>query len=96
MVAAFRDLRATIPEAALELIDRTPGVTEPGVTDGWIDMRTPEGLDRLLAAFHRATCFVMPSRFEPFAIVHAELASRACRRSARPSAASTRSSVPAV
>jgi glycosyltransferase involved in cell wall biosynthesis len=73
VLAAFRELRTAVPEAALELVGRTPGVSEPGVTDhGWIDMRTPDGLERLLAAFRRATCFVMPSRFEPFAIVHAE------------------------
>jgi glycosyltransferase involved in cell wall biosynthesis len=73
VLAAFRELRAAVPEATVELVGRTPGVTEPGVTDhGWIDMRTPEGEQRLLAAFRRATCFVMPSRFEPFGIVHAE------------------------
>jgi glycosyltransferase involved in cell wall biosynthesis len=73
VVAAFRELRAAVPRATLELIGRTPGVDEPGVTDlGWIDRRTPAGEARLLAAFRRATCFVMPSRFEPFAIVHAE------------------------
>jgi glycosyltransferase involved in cell wall biosynthesis len=73
VVEAFRAVRDAFPEATLELIGRTPGIDEPGVTDrGWIDMRTPEGRDALLAAFARATCFVMPSRFEPFAIVHAE------------------------
>ena len=73
VVDAFREVRAAIPQARLELIGRTPGVAESGVTDhGWIDMRTPAGLEALLAAFRRATCFVMPSRFEPFAIVHAE------------------------
>jgi hypothetical protein len=73
VIAAFRELRSAVPQATLELIGRTPGVSEPGVTDhGWIDLRTPDGEERLQDAFRRATCFVMPSRFEPFAIVHAE------------------------
>jgi glycogen synthase len=73
VVDAFGALRAELPEATLELIGRTPGITAAGVTDrGWIDMRTPEGREALLDALRRATCFVMPSRFEPFGIVHAE------------------------
>jgi glycosyltransferase involved in cell wall biosynthesis len=73
VVDAFREVRDALPAARLELIGRTPGILEPGVTDhGWIDMRTPAGIEALLAAFRRATCFVMPSRFEPFGIVHAE------------------------
>jgi glycosyltransferase involved in cell wall biosynthesis len=73
VVDAFRDVRRAIPTATLELIGRVPQITEPGVTvHGWLDMRTTTGRDALLAAYRRATCFVMPSRFEPFAIVHAE------------------------
>jgi glycogen synthase len=73
VVDAFRDVRRAIPTATLELIGRIPEITEPGVTvRGWLDMRTAAGREALLAAYRRATCFVMPSRFEPFAIVHAE------------------------
>jgi glycosyltransferase involved in cell wall biosynthesis len=73
VVDAFRAVRRAIPAATLDLIGRIPEITEPGVTvRGWLDMRTAAGRDALLAAFRRATCLVMPSRFEPFGIVYAE------------------------
>jgi glycosyltransferase involved in cell wall biosynthesis len=73
VVDAFRDVRRAIPTATLELVGRIPDIREPGITvHGWLDMRTAAGRDALLAAYRRSTCFVMPSRFEPFGIVYAE------------------------
>jgi glycosyltransferase involved in cell wall biosynthesis len=69
VVDAFRDLRRGIPEATLDLVGPTPEIAEPGVT---VHGRLPIGSAALLAVYRRATCLVMPSRFEPFAIVHAE------------------------
>lgn len=73
VVAAFREVRAALPEATLELIGPPRGLEEPGVTErGTLDMRTEAGREALLDAYRRSTCFVMPSRFEPFAIAHTE------------------------
>jgi len=73
VLAAFREVRARLPEATLELICPPRGLAEPGVTErGTLDMRTEAGREALLDAYRVSTCFVMPSRFEPFAIAHTE------------------------
>jgi glycosyltransferase involved in cell wall biosynthesis len=73
LVPALRRVRERHPEATLDIVGGAPPLDEPGVTThGFLDMRTPEGMSALLALYRRATCFVMPSRFEPTGIVHAE------------------------
>jgi glycosyltransferase involved in cell wall biosynthesis len=75
LVPALRRVRERFPEVTLDVVGRAPALDEPGVTvHGFLDMRTPEGMSALLALYRRATCFVMPSRFEPTGIVHAEAA----------------------
>jgi glycosyltransferase involved in cell wall biosynthesis len=73
LAPALRRVRDAYPEATLDIVGGAPPLDEPGITThGFIDMRTPEGMSALLALYRRATCFVMPSRFEPTGIVHVE------------------------
>lgn len=75
LVPALRRVRETYADATLDIVGGAPPLDEPGVTvHGFLDMRTPEGMAALLALYRLATCFVMPSRFEPTGIVHAEAA----------------------
>lgn len=75
LLEAFRALRERVPRARLDLVGNHPPVELPGVT-GHGFLRTAEpGLRRLLAQLSaRATCLVVPTRFEPAGIVHVEAA----------------------
>ncbi len=73
VVRAFERLRADIPEARLDLAGGHPPVDSPGVTGhGLLSLDDPVERGRLDELFSRATCFVMPSLFEPFGLVFAE------------------------
>jgi len=73
VVRAFERLRADIPEARLDLVGGHPPVDSPGVTGhGVMRLDDPVERGRLDQLFSRATCFVMPSLFEPFGLVFAE------------------------
>ncbi len=75
VVEAFRRLRAEHPAATLDLVGLHPRIDEPGVSgQGRLAFDEAEGRARLEALFARATCFVMPSRLEPFGIVYLEAA----------------------
>ncbi len=75
VVRCFRRLREQIPEARLGLVGHHPPLSEPGVTGhGPLSMRDPEQRRRLEHEFETATCFVMPSRIEPYGIVYREAA----------------------
>jgi glycosyltransferase involved in cell wall biosynthesis len=76
VLRAFAALRASHPEATLDLVGRHPRLDEPGVTGhGFLPREDPDAqrtLDRLYAA---ATAFVLPSRFDPSPIAYLEAAS---------------------
>ena len=75
VVRAFRRLRRDIPEAELHLEGLHPPVDEEGVTGhGRLNFDSPEGNAQLRSLFARATCFVVPSKIEPFGIVYIEAA----------------------
>jgi glycosyltransferase involved in cell wall biosynthesis len=72
---AFRQVRAAHPAAQLDVVGGHPPIDIEGVTThGRVDVHQREGKDRLEHLFGRATCFVMPSRIEPFGIVYVEAA----------------------
>jgi glycosyltransferase involved in cell wall biosynthesis len=77
VVAAFEELRARhAPDATLVVVGHHPPISAAGVQEvGRLDLSDPGDRDRLRSLFHSATCFVMPSRFEPFGIVYLEAAS---------------------
>jgi glycosyltransferase involved in cell wall biosynthesis len=75
LVAAFRLLREQVPGATLDVVGGHPRLDEAGVRGhGPLALAGGTGNEGLEALFERATCCVMPSRFEPFGIVHAEAA----------------------
>jgi glycosyltransferase involved in cell wall biosynthesis len=73
VLRGFARLRRRNPAVRLDVVSRHPpidvdGVTGHGPLDRPSERATYEGL------FGTATCFVMPSHYEPFGIVHAEAA----------------------
>lgn len=73
VVRAFAALRAERPDATLDVVGEHPRLDEPGVTGhGPLALERPEAAARVAALLRRATCLVMPSRYEPFGIVYAE------------------------
>jgi len=75
VLRAFARLRDTLPHDLLHLVGEHPLVDAPGVVDhGPLRQDIPDERKRLRALFDSATCFVMPSLFEPSAIVYTEAA----------------------
>jgi glycosyltransferase involved in cell wall biosynthesis len=76
VLAAFREVRRRHPEATLDIAGHHPVLNAPGVTGhGFLrrtDTAAQQHLDDLYA---RATCFVLPSRFDPSPIAYLEAAS---------------------
>lgn len=75
LVAAFRLLRAKMPDARLVIVGCEPSLDEPGVeVVGKIRKNEPGGLQRLLQYYSQASVFCIMSHFEPFGIVILEAA----------------------
>jgi glycosyltransferase involved in cell wall biosynthesis len=75
LLRAFARLRKEIPDAQLDLVGETPAIEAPGVSvHGRIERRDPSGRKRMERLFEQATCFVMPSQYEPFGMVYVEAA----------------------
>lgn len=76
VLEAFARVREAHPQATLDVVGDHPRLQQLGVTGHGVLSRESER-DRVIVAelFGRATCLVMPSRIEPFGIVHVEAAS---------------------
>jgi glycosyltransferase involved in cell wall biosynthesis len=75
VLRAFAALRAEHPNAQLDVVGGHPPIDQPGVVGhGRLTLGDPAQGAKLDELFRRATCFVMPSRYEPFGIVYAEAA----------------------
>jgi hypothetical protein len=75
VVRCFAALREELPDAELHLVGQHPPVSAPGVLDhGPLRQDVADERGRLRELFDAATCFVMPSLFEPSAIVYTEAA----------------------
>lgn len=75
VLAAFAEVRRKHPDARLDVAGGHPPLDAPGVTGhGQLRLDRSEDRRRLAALFRSATCFVMPSSYEPFGIVYAEAA----------------------
>jgi glycosyltransferase involved in cell wall biosynthesis len=75
VLRAFAEVRRRVPDAELDLVGDHPQVHAPGVRcHGWLSMADPGERRRLEELFEAATCFVMPSLYEPSAIAYVEAA----------------------
>jgi len=75
VVRVFKRLRERVPEAALDVVGNHPPVDIAGVAGhGWLSPAVESERRELERLFAAATCFVMPSLFEPAGIVYLEAA----------------------
>ncbi len=75
VVRAFTKLRRDVPAARLDVVGDHPHLDVAGVTGhGLVEVSDPAGRRRIEELFGQATCFVLPSLFEPFGIVYVEAA----------------------
>jgi hypothetical protein len=73
LVRAFAHLRQAIPSARLDLVGKVPRLDAEGVTvHGRLDRADPQQRQLMEQLYQKATCFVMPSRYEPFGMVYVE------------------------
>lgn len=74
LIAAHRRVRERIPDARLVVVGPpVPARPEPGVTWlGPLDKNTPGGREALVGAYHRASVFCLPTRFEPYGVAFIE------------------------
>jgi glycosyltransferase involved in cell wall biosynthesis len=76
VVNAFRRVRDVIPDATLHLVGGAPVFNEPGIVNhGLLSKGDPVGQELLRRLYASATCFVLPSRFEPAGIAYLEAGS---------------------
>lgn len=72
---SFAAVRRIHPEARLDLIGDHPPVDAPGVTDhGRLALGSEQGRREHAEVLARATCLVLPSKFEPFGIAYVDAA----------------------
>jgi hypothetical protein len=75
LVRAFSRLHERVPDATLDVVGVHPRLEAAGVRGhGPLALHDPVSRDRMDRLFEKATCYVMPSRYEAFGIVHAEAA----------------------
>jgi glycosyltransferase involved in cell wall biosynthesis len=73
---AFKLIQREVSGATLRVVGCRPTIRHPGVhIEGRLDRSVPEQAERLAWCYRRASCFCMPSLFEPFGIAFAEAAS---------------------
>jgi glycosyltransferase involved in cell wall biosynthesis len=75
VLRAFAQLKECVPAARLDVAGGHPRIQMSGVTThGVLDLAESRDRTRAQALFENATCFVMPSRLEPFGMVYVEAA----------------------
>jgi glycosyltransferase involved in cell wall biosynthesis len=75
LLQAFARLKARVPDARLDIAGGHPRLDAEGVTaHGPLDLLKARDRAHAEALFESATCFIMPSQFEPFGIVYVEAA----------------------
>jgi len=75
VLQAFARLKARVHDARLDIAGRHPRIDAEGVfPHGPLNFSDPRDRAHAEALFESATCFVMPSQFEPFGIVYVEAA----------------------
>ena len=75
LLAAFREVRAAVPDATLDVVGHHPLIDVEGVTGhGFLRRDVAEQRERMTSLFAAATCLVVPTSFEPAGIVYVEAA----------------------
>ncbi len=75
VIRAFQRVRRSVPNACLDLVGDHPELELPGVTcHGRLSLGDEVERAKLHTLFETATCFVMPSLYEPSAIAYVEAA----------------------
>jgi glycosyltransferase involved in cell wall biosynthesis len=70
---AFAAIRASHPQATLDLVGGHPPVEAPGVSGhGILSLDSAADRKRQAQILARATCLVLPSKFEPFGIAYVD------------------------
>jgi glycosyltransferase involved in cell wall biosynthesis len=73
---AFCRLHKQLPGATLRIVGCRPDLKHPSVRiEGHLDKRDPAQAERLTRCYLEASCFCLPSSFEPFGIALSEAAS---------------------
>jgi len=73
VLRAFAEIRRLHPHATLDIVGEHPRIDQENVTGhGLLALDRAEDVQRANTLYNRATCFVMPSRFEPAGYVFAE------------------------
>lgn len=72
-LSAFGRVRERFPDATLTIVGDHPPVRDPGVHDaGRLTLSSADDRDTLVRLFEDSTCFVLPSKMEPFGIAYLE------------------------
>jgi glycosyltransferase involved in cell wall biosynthesis len=67
LLEAFREVRRVVPDVTMRVVGCTPDINEPGVVvEGLLDRRDPVQFERLCRSYLEASCFCLPSKFDPF------------------------------
>jgi glycosyltransferase involved in cell wall biosynthesis len=75
VLEAFSHVLDRNPGATLDLVGGHPPMDLPGVSGhGPLSLANPEDREEMSTLLARATCFVMPSTFEPFGIAYIDAA----------------------
>ena len=76
VLAAFRSVRRSFPKATLDIVGRAPAIHEPGVrVHGFLPREQFSAQKILDGLYENATCFVLPSLFDPSPISYLEAGS---------------------
>ena len=75
VLRAFAHVKERVPDARLDVAGGHPRIQMDGVVaHGPLDISEPRDRAHAESLFETATCFVMPSQFEPFGMVYVEAA----------------------
>lgn len=76
VLESFRIVRRRFPAARLDIVGRAPAIEEPGVhVHGFLPREEPSAQKLLDKLYESATCFVLPSLFDPSPISYLEAGS---------------------
>ncbi len=77
LLEAFKKVHAKYPDTILRIVGCSPNIHhEPGVkVEGYLDKRDPKQYEQLAKFYLSASCFCLPSLFDPFPNVIIEAAS---------------------
>lgn len=76
LLEAFQRVRERLPDVTLTIVGCTPKVRQPGINvEGFLSRSDPSQFERLARCYLGASCFCLPTMFDPFPNVIIEAAS---------------------